>query len=293
MLLTQWSSVSSKWAHAVRGALLGCGCLHLQSIFGSRKLSRLNSQLLLQWAPCVRCLYLGDWSIRKEGIKDFVAAAVNLSEVVINVCHIDDFACADSILCASKSVLTIRSGANDFNCYMPRCLPQQLQQLHVLSIPTLAQKETHTVLQPRFEAFLSLVSSMRHLRVLSINFDTLALRCSASLPKLAKLSLCHYMGHGSRLDLSCLRKQHHDQLCMCLVLDRCNAETCQQAVSQLQQIHISYLHLVVTSPSMKSQQVWQSLSQCDSFHVELAPRAIPPKSAMWYMYYHRCVDRLQ
>ena len=270
----QLSSVCRCWAQAVRGALLGSEFLDLRSTPGSCKLSRLNSQLLLQWAPCVRCLHLSGWSLNKEGIEEFVAAAVNLSEVVVSAFFANDSARADSILCASKSVLTVRSVADEYNHYMPQNLPQQLQQLEVRSIPALVRRVGPALaLQPRFEAFLSMVSSLCHLRVLSLNSDTLALTCCASLPRLVKLSLVHYVAHGASHDLSWLRRQRHDELNVCLVLEHCNAESSQQVVSQLQQIHISHLHLVVQDFPVESQQIWQSFSQCDSFHLELARRA--------------------
>ena len=240
----QWSSVCRKFGQAVQGALLGCEYLDLQSS-GSHNFSCIDSQLLLQWAPRVRCLHLSEWPIKKRGMKQFVAAAVNLTEVVMNVDDVNDTACADSILCASKSVLSLRSDADEFNCYMPQELPQQLQQLEVLCMGVLLRKQSRAILQQRFEAFLGMVSGLRHLRIFSIHCASLALKCSMSLPRLASLSLRLWICHGTSLDLSWLHSQNHDQLHICLELQRCTAEASQQCLLQLEKFHISQLRLVV------------------------------------------------
>ena len=250
-------------------ALLGCEYLDLWSTPFRHEPSCFDSQLLLRLAPSVRCLHLSSWSIKKQGIRNFVAAALNLTEVVMNVYQVDDAACADSILCASKSVLTLRSEGSEYNCYMPQELPQQLQHLEVLSMAVLVQKQGRAIAQPKFEAFLRVVCSMRHLRIVSLHCASLALRCSMSLPSLASLSLGLWVCHGTSLDLRWLHSQHHDQLHICLELERCLAETSQQCLSQLERFHISHLHLVVLEFPVASQQIWRTLDCCDSFHLEL------------------------
>ena len=210
-----------------------------------------------------------------EGIRQFMAAAVNLTEVEVDVTSVEDAALADSVLCASKSVLTIRSEGNEFNTYMPQKLPPQVQQLEVLSIAHLARQQRRAILQPRFEAFLGMVSSMHHLRILSISCAALVLRCSVSLPRLTKASLRLRVCHGKRLDLSWLHNQHHDHFHLCLVLDTCSVEVSQRVMAKLQQIHISHLHLVVSSFPVASQQIWQTFGQCDSFHLEFSWQESP------------------
>ena len=89
-----------------------------------------GSQLLLQWAPKVRCLHLGDCTMQCKGLKAFMTAAVNLTEVAIKTVECKS-ELADKVLCASSSVLTISSKHSGHGFYMPSKLPQQLQQLTV------------------------------------------------------------------------------------------------------------------------------------------------------------------
>ena len=198
-------------------------------------------------------------------------------EVDIDVTRVADAALADSILCASKSVLIIRSEGVEENTYMPQKLPRQLQRLELLSIPELARVQRLDTLQPRFEGFLSMVSGMYSLRILSIDCAGLSLKCGVSLPWLIKLSLRLRIKRGSSLDLSWLHHQHHrhHKLHIHLEMANCNAATSQQVMSQPSQMHLSHLHLVVSEFSAANQQIWQAFSRCDSFHLDFSWRASP------------------
>ena len=253
---------------------MGCMCLNLGSMPGCHASPRFDTQLLLRWPPSVQWALLGDWSLKFQGVQQFVAAAVNLVEVDIDVTRVADSALADTILCASKSLLIIRSEVDEDNTYMPQKLPQKLQRLKVHSIPELARKQRQAKLQPRFEGCLSMVCGMDHLRILNIDCASLSLKCGACLSWLTKLSLHLRVRRGSSLDLSWLHSQQHHQLHIHLELDTCNAAISQQVMSQLSQMHISHLHLEVSQFSAASQQIWQALS-CDSFHLEFGWHASP------------------
>lgn len=225
-----------------------------------------NSQLLLQWAPFVRRLHLNDWALNCQGIRQFVAAAADLTRIDIVVARAENAALADSILTASKSVLTICSDGSKANAYLPQELPQRLE---VLDIAILPRKPRRAQLRPRSEAFLGLLASMPRLRTLSISCAPLALRCSVCLPRLARLTLHLRVRHGSRLDLHWLRSQQYEQLHIHLELDTGDAPTSQQVMSQLAHAQISHLHLTVPNFPVAAQQIWWTFSRCDSFHLWL------------------------
>ena len=207
-----------------------------------------------------------------RGFAAFVAAASNLTEVVV-MTQDKDSAVADSILCASSSVLTIRSKPDAPHFYMPRKLPQQVQQLSV-SFRSLAEYQDDDdgfpELQPRFEAFLGMVSSMPDLRMLSIDCASLALNCGLRPPRLARLDLHFCISPTeSQLGLSWLHGQQHDELGVTLHMHARGPEVSQQAVFELQQVHISKLHLVMSEFPLAAQHIWRTYSPSDHFHLEL------------------------
>ena len=223
----QWSLVCRISAQAAPGALLGCEALNLIEMNPKiptaecvSKSCSFDSQLLRQCATMVRCLHIGDWAMQCKGFTAFVAAATNLAEVVI-LTHKHDSALVDNVLCASTSVLTIRSKGsvhrfsfeNGTNYYIPCQLPQQLQKLSVsFWKKSWCQKSAHGFpkLQTQFEAFLTMVCKMSHLQELSINCASLALTCSVRPPRLARLDLHLRMWPEklSQLDLGWLHGSH-------------------------------------------------------------------------------------
>ena len=96
------------------------------------KPSRFDPHLLLTWAPLMKKLDIGDWAFEVPGLREFVAAAVSVSEIDISTSRASDSALADEVLCASKSVRVVRCGDHpDFDKYVHSDLPQQLQHLEV------------------------------------------------------------------------------------------------------------------------------------------------------------------
>ena len=206
-----------------------------------------------------------------------MAAAFNLTEVIVASKKAKN-AHADHLLCASSSVLSIRSldlgsypssldlGSHP-NTYIPSKLPQQLQQLEV-SFVALAHKQRAKP-QMVFRAFVSMMSSMPELRTLTLKCGTLVPECSMCLPKLAKLEV-HISVWGKGSQLSWLHSQAYDQLDIHLVMHDCGKEGSQQVISELQQLHLGQLHLIMHGGmTAASQQIWQSYSGCDHFHLEL------------------------
>ena len=265
----QWSSICRKLGRAAQNVLLGRKYLESWSSPPSRSPLCLDSQLLLRWAPCVKTLFLDAWSIKCHGIRQYVAAAVNLTLMIIEIAQEEDSACADSVVCASHSVVHLYSVESGSNSYLPHTLPQQLQKLDI-DLKILAMKQPQSTLQPRFEAFLSMLCNLRHLRTLSIDCANFVLRCSVPLPNLEMLRLRLGLSKGTPVDFSWLRSQHHDKLQLCLRLDKCDAAMNMCVMSEAQQVHITDLHLVVPRFSLASQQIWQSYSGCESFNLEFS-----------------------
>ena len=116
------------------------------------------------------------------------------------------------------------------------------------------------------------MSNMPALRTLSMHCAYLALNSTSLLPDLDRLSLHVQVGSCKELlDLSWLKLQRVDKLDLCLDIPAWNAEASQQAVAELQQIQVSYLHVIVNHFPFREeiQTIWGQYTACDHFHPRL------------------------
>ena len=200
---------------------------------------RMGSKLMLQWAPCVKKLYVYRNNISQKGMKQFIGAAANLIEVELAM----DIVCAadmDDLLCASSSLVTVRCRG----LYIPAHLPQQLVAFLTCLEPTYIEppRMATFVLRARFERLLVVAAGMPHLRVLDIACKGLDdLRSRVQLLDIAELTL------RLRLDKSGLRldwvgQQHCGQLKLHMEIWSWDSPHLT-VVGQLEVMNISHLML--------------------------------------------------
>lgn len=239
----QLSTVCRNCATAVQALMLQYSSFSVGDV--EDKQPCMSSQLMLQWAPTVKKLFVYDDSCSQQGMRRFLSAAINLTEVELAVdVVLSHTAHMDYILCASSSLVIVRCRG----LYLPAQLPAQLQKLQTCLEPTYIErpKKSSLVLQARFEGLLTVVAGMRELQELDIAIKSLAdLRSSVQLPQLAELTL--RLRLAETLHLVWVRKQRCGRLTLHMEIWTWETSIYVAALKQLKRLNISRL---IVSDSM-------------------------------------------
>ena len=249
---------------------------------------RLNSALLLSWAPSIGHLHLDNHSLNMPGLPAFAQAAGNkLSYLQVN--------CSTAL--AAMQAGHVLSGCSGpvflyLNASHPPCaLPPNMLSLQVV----LAKARDGNFLLRHYEpstAEALLYSAVRHcssLQHVSLDFKVASVQLSGTfyLPRLDSLRVKISLQPSLCIDLSWLQRQPCSRLDISVAVGTADIAQHQCLVDQL--LHLPVTHLTVrwqVALTPELQLMWQRPFPCKRIRLELASpmpdalRALPCSSVL-------------
>ena len=266
----QLAAVSKSFREAVKAVLSSHWYVDLATrIFPLP--SRMDTALLLDWAPACTKMFLSNDACNVPGLQSFAAAA-SLRKLWIS--------CNDSMLAAAKAdaVLSVLGGLEKLQCsgwYNPSTFPSTLKELHISLSGW--ENATRRVSAPgeHVAALLYRLAPLQSLHTLHLVLgDCLELPNPEQPLKLTHLDIsfnlrCDLHNEGS-LDFSWLKAQPSEELSLSISIYTGDTDMHTLLVDVLEQLSIKCLWLSHhTAMSAAAQRQWARVEALDKCKVEL------------------------
>lgn len=236
---------------------------------------RMDSKLLLHWAPCVDQLVLESCGTDLPGMAAFVGACTQLKYLDIDCCDELSSAQADALLacCGCLEALDCR------NWYVPHFVPSSLATLQVHLSNWLHFVEGSDAPKRHVEALLWRVASHTALKQLILHLGpvpVLPMVPGTQLHQLNLVALSFHIQDGTTIDLSWLHHQPTLQLRFLITILCGSLAIHSQLVEQLQGLSITMLQVEMrVKVEAEAQACWSTLVVQDSFTIDVADPDMP------------------
>ena len=267
----QLSTVSKSFREAAKRALAWHNALDLAESSISASSGRMDSALLLDWAPtCIGRMMLNSRSLSLPGLPMFMQAAASMCELEIHCDSLLAAAQADAVLAACPCLETLRC----YDWYVPTVVPAKLEVLFVDLDDWADACAERRGPDMHAEALLYRLAPLQCLKELSIGLgDDPRLRSTVKLPRLETVAIWFRLLKRAELDLSWLQLQPVDDLDIHVVVctDRLAEHTLM--VQQLQLLSLGHLRFSMhCEVEPEVQRVWAQVTVTQ--HLWLSPREV-------------------
>ena len=267
----QASTICKSVRAAARSVVASVGALDLSRAFQLRwQQIRLDSALLLSWAPSIERLYLDTHSLNMPGLPAFARAAGDqLHDIRLGCSSMLAVVQAGHVLssCSGPVALDL------VGSYAPSALPPNMLSLRV-ELVGIASHSLLTHCDPSTPQAL-MYSAARHcssLKRVSLACKEAAvqLACPFTLPKLDSLRFELSLQHGPAMDLSWLQRQPCSRLDILVAVTTDWPSQHQHLVNQLLQLTMHNLTVrwqVELTPEL--QLMWERPFPCQRIRLEI------------------------